>query len=360
VSLDALRGFDMFWIIGGEGIVHSLADLTGWGLAIWASTQLRHVDWNGFVFYDMIFPLFLFIAGVAMPFSLTRRAEQGEDKNKLILHVVRRGLILVALGIVYNNGLFQTSFADTRFPSVLGRIGLAYMFAGLIVVNTKLRGQVMWFVGLLVGYWAAMKLIPVPGFGAGDLSMEGSLAGFIDRSVLPGRLYKVVHDPEGLLSTIPAISTALLGVFAGTLLRRDLPGETHQRKALILAGAGVVALVLGYLWGFAFPINKNLWSSSFVLFAGGWSLLLLALFYVVIDVWGYAKWAFFFVVIGMNSILIYMAGAFIDFAYTTDFFFSGLLSPFGDAQRVLWWIGFVLVEWAFLYFLYKKKVFLRI
>ncbi len=187
MSLDALRGFDMFWIIGGEGIVHSLAELTGWGVAIWASTQLRHVEWDGFVFYDMIFPLFLFIAGVAMPFSLTKRVERGEDTKKLMLHVVRRGLILVALGIVYNNGLFQVSFADTRFPSVLGRIGLAYMFAGLIVLNTKLRGQVMWFIGLLLGYWAAMKLIPVPGFGAGDLSMEGSLAGFIDRSVLPGK-----------------------------------------------------------------------------------------------------------------------------------------------------------------------------
>lgn len=360
MSLDALRGFDMFWIVGGEGIVHSLAELTGWGLAIWASTQLRHVEWDGFVFYDMIFPLFLFIAGVAMPFSLTQRAEQGEDTKKLMLHVVRRGLILVVLGIVYNNGLFRVSFAETRFPSVLGRIGLAYMFAGLIVVNTKLRGQVIWFAGLLVGYWAAMKLIPVPGFGAGQLTMDGSLAGYVDRMVLPGRLYRGVHDPEGLLSTIPAISTALLGVFAGTLLRRDLPGETRQRKALILAGAGVVALVIGYLWGFALPINKNLWSSSFVLFAGGWSLLLLALFYVVIDVWGYTKWAFFFVVIGMNSILIYMAGHFIDFSYTTDFFFEGFLSPFGAAQRTLWWIGFILVEWAFLYFLYKKKVFLRI
>jgi predicted acyltransferase len=219
----------------------------------------------------------------------------------------------------------------------------------------------MWFVGLLVGYWAAMKLIPVPGFGAGDLTMDGSLAGYVDRMLLPGRLYRGVHDPEGLLSTIPAISTALLGAFAGTLLRRDLPGVTRQRKALILAGAGVAGLLLGYLWGFAFPINKNLWSSSFVLFAGGWSLLLLALFYAVIDVWGYTKWAFFFVVIGMNSILIYMAGRFIDFAYTTDFFFKGLLSPLGEpVQRVLWWTGFVLVEWAFLYFLYRKKTFLRV
>ncbi len=361
MSLDALRGFDMFWIVGGEGVAHSLADLTGWTLAIWASTQLRHVEWDGFVFYDMIFPLFLFIAGVAMPFSLTRRAEQGVDKKKLMLHVVRRGLILVVLGVIYNNGLFQKSFAETRFPSVLGRIGLAYMLAGLIVLNTKLRAQVIWFVALLVGYWAAMMLIPVPGFGAGQLTVDANLAGYIDRMVLPGKLYLGVHDPEGLFSTIPAISTALLGVFAGTLLRRDLPGVTCERKALLLAGAGVAGLVLGYLWGFAFPINKNLWSSSFVLFAGGWSLLLLALFYVVIDVWGYTKWAFFFVVIGMNSILIYMAGGFIDFAYTTDALFKGLLSPLdGPAQRMLWWIGFILVEWAFLYYLYRKKIFLRI
>ena len=361
LSLDALRGFDMFWIVGGEGIVHSLAELTGWAVAIWASTQLVHVEWDGFVFYDMIFPLFLFIAGVAMPFSLTRRAERGENKKKLMLRVVQRGLILVVLGIIYNNGLFRVSFAETRFPSVLGRIGLAYMFAGLIVVNTKLRGQVMWFVGLLVGYWAAMKLIPVPGFGAGQLTLEGSLAGYVDRMLVPGRLYLGVHDPEGLLATVPAISTALLGVFAGTLLRRDLPGVTRQRKALLLAGAGLAGLVLGYLWGFAFPINKNLWSSSFVLFAGGWSLLLFALFYLVIDVWGYTRWAFFFVVIGMNSILIYMAVGFIDFAYTTDFFFEGLLSSLGGpAQQVLWWIGFVVVEWAFLYFLYRKKTFLRI
>jgi len=361
LSLDALRGFDMFWIIGGEGIAHSLANLTGWGVAIWASNQLHHVEWDGFVFYDMIFPLFLFIAGVAMPFSLTKRLERGEDHKKLMLHVVRRGLILVVLGVIYNNGLFKASFSDTRFPSVLGRIGLAYMFAALIVLNTKLRGQLMWFVGLLLGYWAAMKLIPVPGFGAGQLTIDGSLAGYVDRMLVPGRLYLGVHDPEGLLSTIPAISTALLGVFAGTLLRRDLPGVTREKKAFLLAGAGLACLLFGYLWGFAFPINKNLWSSSFVLFAGGWSLLLLALFYLVIDVWGYTRWAFFFVVIGMNSILIYMAGRFIDFAYTTDFFLKGLLSRLdGDGGRVIWWVGFVLVEWAFLYFLYRKRVFLRI
>ena len=360
-SLDALRGFDMFWIIGGEGIVHAFANLTGWGMAIWASNQLHHVEWNGFVFYDLIFPLFLFIAGVAMPFSVSKRLERGEDKTKLMLHVVLRGVILVVLGVIYNNGLFQVGLAETRFPSVLGRIGLAWMFAALIVLNSKLKGQVMWFVGLLLGYWAAMALIPVPGFGAGQLTVDGSLAGYIDRLLVPGRLHLGVHDPEGILSTIPAISTALLGVFAGTLLRRDITGVTAERKALILAAAGVAGLALGYLWGFALPINKNLWSSSFVLFAGGWSLLLLALFYAVIDVWRYTRWAFFFVVIGMNSILIYMAAHFIDFAYTTNFFLAGLLSPLdGPGGLVLWWIGLVLVKWGFLYFLYRQKMFVRI
>jgi predicted acyltransferase len=361
VSLDALRGFDMFWIVGGEGIIHALAELTGWSLAIWASHELEHVAWNGFVFYDMIFPLFLFIAGVAMPFSLTRRLERGDDRRQLTIHVIQRGLILVVLGFIYNNGLFRVPLEDMRFPSVLGRIGLAYMFCGLIVLNAKLRARIAWFFGLLIGYWAAMKLIPVPGFGAGQLTVDGSLAAYIDRLLIPGKLYLGVHDPEGLLSTIPAISTALLGTFAGYFLRHEFPGTDGLRKALILAGTGLLCLLAGWVWGFVFPINKNLWTSSFVLFAGGWSLLLLALFYLVIDVWGKRKWAFFFVVIGMNSILVYMAGSIIDFAYTSDFFLLGIIQPLSESAReMVSWIGYVAVEWGFLYFLFRKKIFLKI
>ncbi len=360
-SLDALRGFDMFWIIGGEGIVHALAELTGWSLALWASHQLHHVEWDGFVFYDLIFPLFLFIAGVAMPFSLVGRLERGDSRRALSLRVVRRGLLLVALGVIYNNGLFQVSAEQMRYPSVLGRIGLAYIFAALIVLNARLRAQIGWFVGLLLGYWAAMELIPVPGYGAGQLTVDGSLAAFLDRLLIPGRLHLGVHDPEGLLSTVPAISTALLGAFAGYLLRSDQPNLTRVRKAWILAAAGATALLLGSLWDPVFPINKNLWTSSFVLYAGGWSLLLLAAFYAVLDVWGKRRWATFFVVIGMNSILIYMAGSVIDFAYTTDFFVHGLLRPLSEpAGATLWWSSFVFVEWLFLYALYRKRIFLRI
>ena len=361
LSLDALRGFDMFWIIGGEGIIHGLAKLTGWSLAIWASSQLEHVEWNGFVFYDMIFPLFLFIAGVAMPFSLTKRIEQGVDKQKLMRYVIRRGLILVVFGYIYNNGLFLQEYSEIRFASVLGRIGLAYMFACLIVINTGLRGQIIWFGGILLGYWAALMLIPVPGYGAGQLTLEGNLVGYIDRLLLPGRLYFKVLDPEGLFSTFPAISTALLGGFAGYLLRNEFPAITKKRKGFLLAGAGIACLILGGVWGLVFPINKNLWTSSFVLYAGGWSLLLLSLFYLIIDVWSKQKWPFFFIVIGSNSILIYMCQKVFDFGHTTDYLFKGLLHPLSDdAQTVLWWIGYILIEWVFLHFLYRKRIFLKV
>jgi len=361
LSLDALRGFDMFWIMGADSIFRALARLTDWPLANWLATQLEHVEWHGFVFYDMIFPLFLFIAGVATPYALGKQLERGVSKNKLMLKVIRRGLILVVLGVIYNNGLFQAEWAEMRYASVLGRIGLAYMLAGLIFLNTQLRGQIIWFAALLLGYWAAMMLIPVPGFGAGQLTVDGSLAAYIDRIVVPGTLYLEVHDPEGLVSTIPAIATALLGIFAGYLLKGEFPGITGKSKAAILAAAGLIGLIVGYLWGFVFPINKNLWTSSFVLVAGGWSLLLLALFYLVIDVWKKQRWVFFFVVIGLNSILIYMAGTFIDFGYTASALIGELFSPLPEhAQTMIWYILYVAVQWGFLYFLFRKRVFLKV
>ena len=359
-ALDALRGFDMFWIIGGDSWLHALAELTGWSIAIWGAMQMEHMAWDGFRFYDMIFPLFLFIAGVAMPFSLTRRLERGDNKRKLMGHVIRRGLILVVLGIIFNNGLFhQYAWDEMRYPSVLGRIGLAYLFAGLIVLNTQWRSQGYWFVGLLLGYWAAMMWIPVPGHGAGQLTVEGNLAAYLDRLLLPGRLYLDVHDPEGLFATIPAISTALMGALTGNMLRSDTLNP--NRKILLMVGAGVVFLLLGWLWNLNFPVNKNLWSSSFVLVAGGWSLILLALFYTLIDVWGWKKWAFFFVVIGLNSITIYMANGLIQFRHIHEFFDKGLLQLLSEpARAILWWTGFILIEWAILYFLYRKKIFLRV
>src|SRR5437868_11084043 len=185
-SLDALRGFDMFWIMGAEEIVHGLAKATGspfWG---GFSNQLTHPAWNGFHFYDLIFPLFLFIAGVATPYSVGRELEKGKSRTQLLMRVIKRGLILVLFGIIYNNGLQLRPLSEIRFGSVLGRIGLAYMFANIIYLYSKQLGQIIWFCALLIGYWLLLKFTAALGFPKGDLTMQGNFASYIDRLIIPG------------------------------------------------------------------------------------------------------------------------------------------------------------------------------
>jgi len=373
LSLDALRGFDMFWIMSGEGIVHALAKATQWPLLLWMSGQLHHTAWNGITFYDMIFPLFLFIAGVSMPYSMHNKmlkanvndaaALPGVEKRKIYLSMLRRTIILLFLGMVVN-GLFKfNGYENTRFASVLGRIGLAWFFAGIIYLNFNIRGQLLWFAGLLLGYWAAMMFIPVPGFGAGVLTMDGSLESYVDRLLLPGRLHDKIHDPEGVLSTIPAIGTALLGVFTGQFLKLESLKWPMYKKGIALFVAGLVLIVLGSIWNLSFPINKRLWTSSFVLFVGGWSLIFLSVFYLIIDAAGYRKWAFPFIIIGVNSILIYLAAeaGIIDFAYTAKFLFGGLIQYTSENWRLVWTaVSITVTQLILLYFLYRNKIFLKI
>ncbi len=361
LSLDTLRGFDMFWISGGEDIFAVLAKVTGWSWAIFIAHQLSHPDWNGFRAYDLIFPTFLFMAGVSVPFSLGSRLEKGVPASELIRKVIQRGLILVFLGIIYNNGLFHTEWHNMRYPSVLARIGLAGMFAQIIYLYTGKKARWIWFVGLLLGYYAFMMLYPVPGCGAGLLTMECNPASYFDRMILPGRLHVKIHDPEGLVSTIPAICTALMGIFAGELLRTSEETLTKNNKVVYLLAAGVTSLLICVVWDYFFPINKNLWTSSFVLCAGGFSTLLLAVFYWIVDVMNYRRWTFFFVVIGMNSIVIYMVGRFIDFEYTAEALFGGVLEFFPDPVRAVGGVlAFILVQWSFMYLLYRNKLFLKV
>jgi predicted acyltransferase len=368
-SLDALRGFDMFWIVGGEQLAKALAKYTH---SYWLGEfcrQLEHPRWNGFALYDLIFPLFLFISGVTMPFSIVRRVEAGGSLRSAYLRALRRGLLLVFLGLVCN-GLLRFEFAKMRYPSVLGRIGLAYMLAAFLVLRLGRRTETGWrarpawifacVVALLLGYWAALVYIPVPGVGAGVLTQEGWLGGYIDRHVLPGTLYRGVHDPEGLLSTIPAIGTALLGVLTGFWLRAARPHGVL--KVLAMAAIGYGLFRLGWAWDSRFPINKNMWSSSFVVLAGGYSLMLLAGFYLVIDVIGLWRWAFVFIVIGLNPITIYVArGRFIDFGLPARTLFEGATRNLGeDLHQVVAALAVLLMEWLFLFFLYRKKTFLRV
>ena len=372
VSLDALRGFDMFWIMSGEHLIHALAKATQWPLFMWMSDQLHHTVWDGFTFYDMIFPLFLFIAGVSMPYSLQKKMlKAGVDnaaqlpateKRKIYGAMIKRTCILIMLGMVVNGLLNFNGVSNTRFVSVLGRIGLASFFAGVIYLNCNLRKQIIWLLFLLLGYWAAMMLIPVPGYGAGVLTMQGSLESYIDRLLLPGRLHDGVHDPEGILSTIPAIGTALLGVFTGTFLKWKSKDFSMRKKAIALFAVGVVLLLLGLLWDMDFPINKRLWTSSFVVYVGGWSLILLSIFYFIIDVLGWKKWSFPFIIIGINSIVIYMAAeGMINFAHTSNYIFGGLINFAAVTwQPVLAAASVTFVQLVMLYFLYRNKLFLKI
>jgi predicted acyltransferase len=360
-SLDTLRGFDMFWITGGEHLVHALAVATGWVWLQEMAVQLSHPEWHGFRAYDLIFPLFIFMAGVSTPFSMDGRLEKGVPRSQLARKAIQRGAILVLLGILYNNGFFKTEWDQMRYPSVLGRIGLAGMFAQLLYLYSPRKVLYLWFLAILGGYWAFLEFFPVPGCGSGLLTMECNPASYIDRLTLPGRLHKVIHDPEGLMSTIPAVATGLLGIFAGKLLR--VPGQKIPpiKKVGIMALAGILGLILALLWNLWLPINKNLWTGSFVLMSGGWSFLLLALFYWIIDVLQYRSWTFFFLVIGMNSIVIYMLKKFIDFKYTAEALFGGALGFFSESVQIVGGIvAFILVQWVFMWILHRYKLYLKV
>lgn len=384
-SLDALRGFDMFWIISGEGVFHGMADAVmtkhslirnpdNWQIGITAdlswwekllvqiSNQLHHSPWNGFTFYDLIFPLFIFIAGVSMPFSFGNKMNNATNKNKIYRSLIKRTFLLIIFGMMVNGALQFEGYEATRFASVLGRIGLSCFFAAIIYLNTSFRSRIIWFFSILVGYWLLMSFVPVPGIGAGVLTPEGNLAAYVDRLLLPGKLHRTVYDPEGLLSTIPAIATAMLGIFAGEFLKLNQSRWTPQKKAGILAVAGLLFLLTGKLCGIVFPINKIMWTSSFVLYSGGWSLLLLSLFYFIIDVLELKRWSNPFVWIGMNSILIYIAAhGLVNFVSSSDFLFGGLINKTPEIwHAALVWTGVLLIQLALVYYCWKKKIFLKL
>lgn len=356
-SIDALRGFDMFWITGGEEIIHAIHDTVPSGVTTAVDAQFQHMPWAGFHFYDLISPLFIFVVGAVLPFSLAKRLEANTNRAALYLHLLKRLVLLFLLGLVHN-GLLDFDFHNLRIAGVLQRIAISYFVAALVVVKFSKRGQACVLGGILLGYWAVMMLIPVPGFGPGVLTPQGNLASFIDRHLLPGSYCCFTFgDNEGIFSTIPAIGTALMGVLAGQWLRS---GHSPNRKTLGLALAGIASLIVGLIWSVNFPIIKNLWTSTFVLVAGGWSLLLLAFFYWIIDARGYQRWAFFFKIIGVNAITIYLVWNLFKFGTVTFIFVHGFIAYLGPAEPIFWAVSVTMTAWLFLYFLYKQKIFLRI
>lgn len=358
MSLDSLRGFDMLWIIGGERVIHAWAKSTDNTAVHSLAEQFHHVPWDGFRFYDLIFPLFIFMAGMSMPYAISSKLEKGEDKNVLFRRLVKRLILLLVLGLIYNGFLqFQ---GNQRYTGVLARIGISTFIAATIVLYCGIHRQLYILIGILLAYWFSMKFFAAPGFTAGDLSIYGNFASFTDSNLLPGRLHKGIHDPEGLLTNIPAAATALLGVMSGHIIRSQ-KNEIYKFK--IIFSLGLILLTLGWLWNTVLPVNKNLWTPSFVLVTAGWSNILFAVFYLIIDVKQYRKWSLPFQWIGVNSILIYMlaSGKIVDFNAISEYFFLGTARWLSeDFSLIIIAIMTIGIELLLLNFLYRKNTFLKV
>ena len=358
VSLDVFRGATMASMV----IVNNPGD---WG-AVYA--PLLHAEWHGWTPTDLIFPFFLFIVGVSITLS-SRSATWGS--------ILRRSALILALGL-FLSGYPRFDVSRWRIPGVLARIAVCYLFAAsayrLTAGDRKRQGRSLFFIAmaLAVGYWLVMTLVPPPGGTAGDLSPEGNLGAWIDRAVMEGHLYKPRWDPEGILSTVPAISTTLLGIIAGLWLGSD---ETPSRKASLLAIAGVAGIAVGYLWSAVFPINKNLWTSSYVMFTAGGASLLLAACYWIIDVRGWRGWTKPFVVLGSNAITLFVVAALLArtlgfikvpsaggevslnrFIYVT--FFAPSAAP--KNASLMYALANLVVLFALLAWMYRRRIFVRV
>ena len=365
MSLDALRGFDMFWILGGEALFAGLLALTGWTGWLWFDGQMHHSQWHGFTFYDLIFPLFIFLSGVALGLS-PKRLDKLPIAARLPLyrHAIKRLMLLIFLGVLYNHGWGTGAPANpeaVRYASVLARIAFAWFFAAILVWHTSLRTQILTAVGILLGYGAVQLWLPFPSGVAGTFTPSGAINAYVDSVLLPGISYQGrATDPEGVLSTLPAIVNALAGVFVGHFIVKPHPkGEWYKVGVLGLIGGCFVALawsVDGFL-----PINKDLWTSSFVLVTVGWSMVLLALFYAVVDVLKWQKVVFPFVVIGTNAIIIYLASSLLDWKYVAQSLFGGVIWAMPMAsQALLATLALLLVQWLLLFWMYRRKIFIRI
>jgi predicted acyltransferase len=359
MSVDALRGLDMFFIVGVEEVIEGLSEM--FPMAPSLNDRLQHAPWAGFHFYDLIFPLFAFIVGVSLVFSLSKSIS-AEGRAATTRKLIKRSIILYLLGLCVYGGI-GGGIEQVRLMGVLQRLALCYCAAGLAFVWMSPRKMVALTVTLLAGYWAMLTFIPVPGFGAGDFAEGHNLTNWIDKMFLPFRKWDGDHDPEGLLSTLPAIATTLLGVFAGMLLRN--PSVEPVRKIRLLVVWGCAGVVLGLLWHLQFPIIKKLWTSSFVLLTAGMSSVLLAVFYQVIDIQQRRSWCQPFVWIGMNAITIYLIVHFVKLepiakCVTGGEIHTALDAMWTDLGDLVTALLALLLAVLICRFLFVRKIFLRV
>lgn len=364
LSIDALRGFDMFWILGAEGLFAALFVLTGISFFDRAAAQMLHTPWHGFTLYDLIFPLFIFLSGVSLGIAAKpiNQFELSVRRDKY-QHAIKRLCILLVLGIIYNHGWgggMPADVGDIRYVSVLGRIGLAWFVAAMIVWHFKLLTQLWITAVILVGYWLILAFASIGEFGGGDLGQVYSINAWVDQTLLPGIRYQNLPvDPEGLLSNLGSIVNCLAGVFVGRLMMAQKHIETTLLKNLLIVGFATLAL--GWLFDGFMPVNKTLWTPTFVMVTCGFSTLFLALFYWLIDVMNWQSWAKPFAIIGMNSIIIYLGTALVDWSYLVNSLFGGVLSAMSAQWHALFAIiALLLLQWLLLAWMYKHKIFIKV
>ena len=376
-SLDALRGFDMFWIAGGGQVILALVAAAKCPSLAWVPPQFEHVPWEGFHFIDLIFPLFLFMIGVSIPYAFAKRLARGDRLWRLYGHIFLRAVILFTLGMMITGNLLTYNVQKFQIYSVLQMLALGYLVAAVIFLNFRWPWQIVVTVLMLVAYWALLAFVPCPGHVIGVVKDHCNIGDWLNDWI--------VGDWQGqfrlgwIVGILGHASTAMLGVFAGGLLRS---AKSERSKVSWLVGLGVVCLLGGMFWGgwiarwfpgvvlcgedwsrwpIWCPIIKNRWTSAYALYAGGWSYLLLALFYLVIDVWGLRRWAFPFVVIGANSLAAYMAWQ----LGNSAFYRVAQVLLGGLGQYVGPWLGAILAAgafgglWLLLWYMYRNKTFIR-
>ncbi len=361
MSVDALRGFDMFWIVGGRAAALAAVALFIHPLPRWFESQFEHPQWVGFTFWDLIMPTFLFLVGVSLPLAFAKRMEQGQIRGQLYFKIVRRTLLLILFGTMASGHLLEYDLSKLCLSNdTLEAIACGYLVASIVMLNLPIAGQAITIGVLLVGYWLLMSFVPIPGHGAGVIEPHTNVATYLDSLIMGS--HNNTESYTGFLTIMGYAATVLIGVMAGHLLRSGL---RPLAKVAVLVLSSLGCFIGGWLWAtyLGFPIIKHCWSSSYVLWAAGWTFLLLTVFYTVIDVWGWRRWAFPCVVIGMNAITAYMIFNVIGrrtFPIIADILVGGLAWRLGYFGDFLLTLATFLVLWLVLLHLYRQKIFLRV
>ncbi|NLH62543.1 MAG: DUF5009 domain-containing protein [Ignavibacteriales bacterium] len=364
ISLDVFRGLT----IAGMILVHNPGS---WGSVYPA---LRHAVWHGVTPTDLVFPFFLFIVGVAITLSLTKRKERGDNQNKLILNIIKRSFLIFLVGLILM-GFPYFNLSTIRIPGVLQRIAVVYLISSLIFLKCSIRWQVILTFAFLLVYWFLMTVIPVPGVGYANLEPATNLGAYFDNLLLNGHLWSgtKVWDPEGILSTMPAISTALSGILLGHWLKSN---KDNAEKVVWMFVVGNFALLISMFWDMVFPINKGIWTSSYVMYTSGLALIFFAICYWLVDVKKYSWWTKPFVVYGMNAITVYFLSGIVARlltlikvtntmgeevalkTYLYNSIFVPLFSPMNAS--LAWALTYVLIWLGLMWILYAKKIFIKL